>query len=116
MWGNEPWDNDLAADWFGGLMDNTNLAVQVREALQIPAPGSPDEYDAASTLRAAASCLVMMGRVYVWPINDLKSDLALGVRALEFVLQDEEYIYNDEIRAAVEEEKKELEERLAQLA
>ncbi len=25
MWGSKPYDNDTAADWFGGLMDKTKL-------------------------------------------------------------------------------------------
>ena len=50
--------------------------------------------------------------MYVWPVNDLETDLRLAVRALELVLQDEEYCDSEVVTAKVKEEQTALQERL----
>ena len=33
MWGDQPWDNDGAADWYGLMMKKTGLPAYVRKNL-----------------------------------------------------------------------------------
>ena len=40
-WGDDPWDNDAAADWFGRLFDTTQFAEQVAEGLTADAEFIP---------------------------------------------------------------------------
>jgi Domain of unknown function (DUF4259) len=78
-WGKLPWDNDGAADWFGDLFDKTKLAKQVEDTLKLDAEESHEE------IRAAASVLLFLGRVYIWPVHDLDRHLALAADRLEEV-------------------------------
>ena len=61
MWALQPWDNDQAADWFGGFMDRTRLRDEWLKGIQADPVDEPD------IVRAAAAVFVMLGRVYVWP-------------------------------------------------
>jgi hypothetical protein len=110
MWGKEPWDNDQAADWFAGLMEKSSLPHIVRTTLRLAEKGLDEE--TTSLLRAAAWCVLQFARVYVWPVNELETDLQLAIRALDVVLQDEEYCYGEEIVAKIKEEQAVLLERL----
>lgn len=110
MWGKESWDNDQAADWFAGLMEKTSLPDKVRITLRLAEKGLDEE--TIPLLRAAAWCVLQFGRVYIWPVNDLEADLRLAVRALDVVLQGEEYCYGEEIIVKVKEEQAVLKERL----
>lgn len=110
MWGMQPWDNDRAADWFAGLLNPAFLA-HVQTALRLVESDSIDEED-IPVLRAAAYCLLHFGYVYVWPAEDLKTDLTRAIQALRLVEQDEEYCYNKEIREAVKAECYTLQMRL----
>lgn len=114
MWDAKPWDNDTAADWFGKLMDDTALPEKVRNTLQLANAEEPDEEN-TPVLRAAAYVLLRFGFVYVWPINNLQDDLKRAIRALELVLADEEYCYNETVTAQVTSERNELQERLAKI-
>ena len=78
-WGKLPWENDGAADWFGDLFDKTKLAIEVEDTLKLHAATYHQE------IRAAASVLLSLGRVYVWPIRDLQRHLALAAEKLEEV-------------------------------
>jgi Domain of unknown function (DUF4259) len=78
-WGKLPWENDGAADWFGDLFDKTKLAQEVEDTLKLDVEDSHEE------IRAAASVLLSLGRVYVWPINDLDRHLTLAADRLEEV-------------------------------
>ena len=60
-WEHGPWDNDSAADWYGRLFEEIQLAAKVEETLN----ADPEEY--ADKIRAAAALLIMLGRTYVWP-------------------------------------------------
>lgn len=78
-WGFAPWDDDSAADWFGDLFEELPLAAKVEQTLNL----DPEEY--AAEIRAAASLLVMLGRTYIWPIDDIDRHLQLAITAMEKV-------------------------------
>ena len=78
-WGMAPWDDDSAADWFGNLFDEIPLAAKVEQTLNL----APEEY--AAEIRAAASMLIMLGRTYVWPIDDIDRHLKLAITQMEKV-------------------------------
>jgi len=85
-WGFAPWDDDSAADWFGDLFDEIPIAAKVEQTLNL----DPEEY--AAEIRAAASLLVMLGRTYIWPIDDIDRHLQLAITAMEKVRA----VYDDE--------------------
>ena len=85
-WGFAPWDSDSAADWYGDLFDAIPLAAKVEEALK----SDPEEY--ADEIRAASALLVMLGRTYVWPIDDVDRHLDLAISQMEKV----QAVYEDE--------------------
>jgi hypothetical protein len=76
-WGNEPWDNDHAADWFGDLWDGTPIVDRVLEGLT---SGRGDEMVAALWL------CTQLCRVYVWPIDRLAETVAAAVAAADQLL------------------------------
>ncbi|WP_206026375.1 hypothetical protein [Roseimicrobium sp. ORNL1] len=80
-WGNLPWDNDSAADWFGDLFDETKLANRVEATLKLDAKDSPEE------VRAAAAMVLLLGHTYVWPIDKLDEHLTLAADRLEEILK-----------------------------
>jgi hypothetical protein len=100
-WGELPWDNDGAADWFGDLFDKTKLAAEVERTLKL------DVEDCYEEIRAAASVLVFLGRVYVWPVHDLDRHLTLAADRLEEICRVDEIAESpeliEEIRAEIEE-------------
>lgn len=114
MWNKEPWDNDMAADWFGYLMDKTDMPNIVRKTLRLAQNNDFDEEYTAS-LRAAAYCILQFGRIYVWPIKDLKNDLQLAIQALKKVLLDEDYCYSNDMVIQVQKEIEEMENRVNRL-
>lgn len=105
-WGVEPWANDGAADWFGGMSDATGLANYVRETLQRDVEAWHEE------VRAAAYIVVALGRVYIWPIDDLDSDLALAIAKLEEIKAQEIYQEAPNFVNAIDEEIAVLKSRL----
>jgi hypothetical protein len=74
-WGKLPWDNDGAADWFGELFEKTKLAEGVEDTL------GPD-VDSHEEIGAAASVLLFLGRVSIWPVHDLDRHLTLAADRL----------------------------------
>jgi len=76
-WGMSPWDNDAAADWFGDLLEELPLAQRVESTLKLDAAEHHEE------IRAAAALLIMLGRTYIWPIDDLDRHLQLAIERLE---------------------------------
>jgi hypothetical protein len=84
-WGTAAWDNDSAADWYGDLFDATGFAKHVEDAL------NRDPEEDADVIRAAAFLLVQLGRVYIWPVDDLDRHLSLAVQKLEAVRELEEF-------------------------
>lgn len=85
-WGTAAWDNDDAADWFCDLFDATKLAARVEKTLK-----KKDVEEYAGRIRAAAYVLVALGRVYIWPIDDLDRHLRLAIKKLEEISQLEDY-------------------------
>ena len=106
-WGVSPWDNDAAADWFGDLFDATKLADKVEEALQLDAEDSHEE------IRAAAAMVVMLGRVYIWPIEKYDQHLELAVSRLKELRELEIYQEAPEFLAAIDDEIALLQARLS---
>ena len=78
-WATAAWDNDGAADWFGDMFESTGLAEYVQKTLE------RDVDDYHEEIRAATYLLVALGRVYIWPINDLDDHLTLAISKLEEV-------------------------------
>ena len=101
VWGKLPWDNDGAADWFGELFDRTKLARQVEDTLKLNVEDSHEE------IRAAASVLLFMGRVDIWPVQDLDRHLTLAadqlekISGLDTIAESPEIV--DEIKAEIQE-------------
>ncbi|MFN9750418.1 MAG: DUF4259 domain-containing protein [Planctomycetota bacterium] len=104
-WGVAPWDSDSAADWYGDLFDEIPLAAKVEETLN----ADPEEY--AEEIRAAAALLIMLGRTYMWPVDDMDRHLELAIAQMEKV----QATYEDEpeLASAVAEEITVLKSRLA---
>jgi hypothetical protein len=78
----EPWGNDAAADFFGVLFEESRFREKVMKALEEPA-----DWDNHEKVRAAASILLFVGRVYVWPIGTWKADIRLAIERLTEVLE-----------------------------
>ena len=110
-WGTAAWDNDDAADWYGDLFDATGLANRVEEALNRD-PNYPDELSAANVIRAAAFLLVQLGRVYIWPVDDLDRHLALAIQKLEAMRELEEFRKQEGFVEAIDAELAVLRSRL----
>jgi hypothetical protein len=83
--GLKPWDNDEAADWFGDLMDRTQLRKEWLNGI------NADPVDSPGVVRAAAALFVMLGRVYVWPIETFDQDLELTIVSLTALVEAGEY-------------------------
>jgi len=105
MWDVKPWDNDEAADWFGDLMDRTQLRQEWLNGIKADPAENP------GVVRAAAALFVMLGRVYVWPIKTFDQDLELTIASLAAVVEAGEYAETPELVAAIEQELTELKSR-----
>ena len=97
-WGHAAWDNDDAADWFADLFAKTKLAARVEKALN-----TPDVEEYAGRIRAAAYLVVALGRVYVWPVDDLDRHLRLAVAKLEEIATLDDYAGDDTLAAEIAE-------------
>lgn len=81
MWGFEAWDNDGAADWFGGLMSGTGLRDQWHATI------TQEFYeDEAEEVRAAVWLFAQLGHVYVWPIANYDEDVQLALDVADKLL------------------------------
>jgi hypothetical protein len=97
-WGTAAWDNDDAADWFGDLFAATKLAQRVEKALK-----AKDVEEYAGKIRAAAYMLVALGRVYIWPVDDLDRHLRLAIEKLEAISKLDDYEGDQSIAAEIAE-------------
>ncbi len=80
-WGDQPWDNDDAADFFGDLWEDTPIVDRVIAGLT----------SGTSSVVVAASWLLLgIGRVYVWPVDRLDEALTAAIDALEVILTGED--------------------------
>jgi hypothetical protein len=95
IWGARPWDSDAAADWFGDLLSESGLAEQVEQTLNL------DVDDDFEEMRAAAAVLVVLGRTYVWPVEDLDRHLELAATRLEEIIERDLYEGDEELIATV---------------
>jgi len=76
-WGPEPWDNDMAADWFGDLFDSMPIVDKVMEGLK--------EKVVDIQVAALWTC-VQLCRVYIWDIDRLTETLQLAVETADSIL------------------------------
>lgn len=106
MWDFKPWDNDGAADWYGDLMDNTQLRKLWLAGI------NEDPIDSPDVVRAAAGLFIMLGRIYIWPIDYYDNDLELSIKQLKKVSENEEYKEIPELIEIIQGEIVELESRL----
>jgi len=106
-WGTKPWENDIAADWFGNMMDSTGLAEYVEKTLRQEID-EDDPYWTASEIRAAASVLLLLGHIYTWT-EDLENHLKLAISRLEEMLPRD---YSDSNREQIQAEINVLKARL----
>ncbi len=97
-WGTAAWDNVNAADWFGDLFAATKLAQRVEKALK-----TKDVEECAGKIRAAAYALVVLGRVYIWPVDDLDRHLRLAIEKLEDISLLNDYEGDESIAAEIAE-------------
>jgi hypothetical protein len=106
MWDYKPWDNDGAADWYGDLMDSTKLRDTWLEGIK------EDPIDSPDVVRAAAGLFVMLGRVYIWPIDNYDNDLELTISQLGKVAENDDYKEIPELIEIISSELDELKSRL----
>lgn len=106
MWDIQPWDNDQAADWYAGFMGDTNFREHWLKGIN-----ESIEDGEADAVRAAAALFIMLGRVYIWPIEHYDNDLQLVITRLNAVMTCEEYQECEELVDAVKAEIQELENR-----
>ena len=104
-WAFSPWDNDSAADWYGDLMDSTGL----REVWLKGINEDPD--DSPEIVRAAGALFVMLGRVYIWPIDNFDADLERAISALSKVAECEDFKETPELSELLAAEITELKSR-----
>ncbi len=104
-WEMSPWDNDKAADWFGDLFDEIPLARKVEETLKLEAEAHHEE------IRAATAMLIMLGRVYIWPIDDFERHVELALERMR-ELRDVYREHGDDWLEAIDSEIAVLEARL----
>lgn len=91
MWGYQAWENDAAADLFAQFVSDTGFVSQVRKTLKsLDASDCLD--DELYLARVCAFCLIKFGRVYIWPISELDSDLKLCIKVLNtcILVEDDE--------------------------
>jgi len=105
MWDIKPWDNDEAADWYGDLMDKTGLRAHWLEGI------NSHLTDEADTVRAAVGLFLMLGRVYIWPIDNYDEDLEVTIIKAECLLDVPEYSESPELLAQLQLEVEELRSR-----
>ena len=105
-WGVAAWENDYAADWYGTLFQKTQLAAHVEEALNRDPESEPD------VVRAAAFVLAQLGRVYIWPDDELNRHLKLAIQQLETIREQEETREVEGLAAAIDHEIATLRSRL----
>ncbi len=101
MWDFEAWDNDSAADWFAGLMDETKLRDKWLKAIN-------DEDSGQEARRAAVWLFAQLGRVYIWPISNYDEDLELAITVGEEIAASKGLI--DEVPPFIEKLKLDIEE------
>ena len=93
MWGREPWEDDLAADWFAELFQKTRLAERVEKTLQ-----RKNLEDHWPEIRAAAYLISALGNVWPWDVRTAHHELAMQkLEAIKQVedLRDDSYMASE---------------------
>lgn len=88
-WDFTPWENDTAADWFAGIFNETSLPGHIESALNRDIEEYPE------VIRAAAAVLIMLGRIYIWPVELLEGQLKLAIQRMELCV--EAGVFSDEL-------------------
>lgn len=100
-WGERPYDNDTAADWFIGLLEPA--AKKIEDLLNRPVDDSHyDEY------RAAAWFMTKIGRNYVYPTAMLGDHLSKLHDRLQTIRADDDWLNSWKLRHVMEEEMDDL--------
>jgi hypothetical protein len=66
----------------------------------------------ADEIRAAATLLILLGRVYMWPVDRLEPQLRLAIQKLEAIIEVSEMGEESEFRDQIEKEIEALKRRL----
>lgn len=104
-WNFAPWDNDEAADWYGSFMDRTKLRDAWLDGI------GKDPAESPAVVRAAGALFVMLGRVYIWPIETFDEDLEKAIAGLVSVTENDEYLEEPEFIVQINQEIDELKSR-----
>ena len=100
-WDLKPWGNDSAADYFGVFFERSGFRERAVEQLEMQLTEENHE-----KVRAAASIILFLGRVYVWPVEFLDNDLKLAIERLTEMLElpivKEDDEYQEVIRSELE--------------
>lgn len=80
-WGEDPEDNDIAADWFDSTL--RVLMPAIEKGLESMEP---------EVVRAAALLVQLLGRVYVYPVDKFEDHVQSAIDALQEILADGEWI------------------------
>jgi len=105
MWDIKPWDNDEAADWYTDVMETCQIRKKWLEGIKADLT---DEFD---TVRAAIGLFIMLGRVYIWPIETYDKDLELAISKCESLQKVDEYQESPELLEQIGFELEELKSR-----
>lgn len=100
VWGDEPWDNDAAADFFGDLWDAVPIVDRVHAGLR-----ADDTFVQVAALWLCAQ----LCRVYVWPVGRIDETRSLAIAVADSILAGTDpsgylELYDDdpEVRARIE--------------
>jgi hypothetical protein len=94
-WGFQPWQDDLAADWFADLFSKGKIAERVEQAL---ARSDIEEY--WPEIRAAEHVVAVLGDV--WPPEQLAAHHRLAIEKLQAVKQSPEFAGDDMLCAEID--------------
>jgi hypothetical protein len=102
-WGSEPWESDAAADWFGHLMQQTDLPLHIDAALNLEPSEYPEE------IRAAAFVLGVFGRNFIYPLEQLDGHLKLAIQKLRVIKALPQFVDQPDLLRAIDGEIAKLE-------
>jgi hypothetical protein len=88
-WGFEPWESDLAADWYAKMFEKTKLDGFVEKTLSL------DSSEYCEEIRAAASVLIRLCQKGIWPAEKLGHHLELAIIKLQGILSDKNCPLNE---------------------
>lgn len=84
-WGEKPYENDSAADWFGDVL--TPVSERVQDLLDAPV-----DINLYSEYRAAAWMLTKIGRTFVYPSDKLDDHLSRLHDRLQTIRNDQAWL------------------------